>query len=157
MQPHVAPLAGPGDARTRVLTGWVTSGFGVAHEHMAPIAHLLCERGGLAALAPGTLNLRLAEPFRFPPDAEITDAEYGYERLLLKRCCVRGLPAVILRPESHERGNGHGDAYLELLSPVHLRTAFGLIDGDRLDVTLDPALPCWPARGGRPVASGAAS
>lgn len=126
------------------LEGRVTTGFGVAQDHLAPIAALLLERTGLPALVPGTLNLRLGAPYRFEPDAEITHDEYGYERLKLQRCCIGGLPAVILRPDTHESGNGHGDAYVELLAAVHLRTALGLIDGDRVAVVVGGPLSCWP-------------
>ena len=130
----------------RILEGRVTTGFGVAKEHLAPVADIIRARTGLPTLAPGTLNVRLSAPYRFEPDAEVTQAEYGYERLKLKRCCVRGVPAVILRPETHESGNGHGDAYVELLAAVHLRTALGLVDGDLVDVVVDAYLPCWTNR-----------
>lgn len=126
-----------------ILEGYVTSGFGVSSEHLAPIADLLRQRTGLASLAPGTLNLRLGAPFFFEPDAEITHREYGYERLKLKRCCIGGLRAAILRPESHETGNGHGASYLELLAEVHLRSALGLHDDDLVDVVTGAALACW--------------
>ena len=127
-----------------ILEGRVTAGFGVAREHLAPIADLLCVRSGLPTVAPGTLNLRLGASYQFEPDAEISRDEYGYERLKLQRCCVGGIPAVILRPETHESGNGHGDAYVELLAAVHLRTALGLSDGDVVDVVVGGPLSCWP-------------
>jgi CTP-dependent riboflavin kinase len=126
-----------------ILQGRVSSGFGVAGEHLAPIAGLIRQRTGLRTLVPGTLNLRLGLPYRFHPDAEITHEEYGYERLKLQRCCVQGHRAVILRPETHESGNGHGDAHIELLAEVHLRSALGLHDDDILDVTVGHDLPCW--------------
>lgn len=85
-------------------------------------------------------------PYRFEPDAVISAEEYGHEALKLKRCCVAGLPAVILRPESHETGNGHGDAHLELLAAVHLRSTLGLSDGDLVDVVTGRDLACWPPR-----------
>lgn len=127
-----------------ILEGRVTSGFGVASDHLAPVADLIRARTGLAAIVPGTLNVRLETSYRFDPDAEITHEEYGYERLKLQRCCIGGLPAVILRPETHEHGNGHGDAYLELLAAVHLRTTLGLTEGDRIHVVVGGPLSCWP-------------
>ena len=126
-----------------ILEGRVTTGFGVAREHLAPVADLICRRTGLPSLAPGSLNVRLGAPYRFEPDAEITPLEHGFERLKLKRCCVRGVRAVILRPETHEAGNGHGEAYLELLAAVHLRTALRLRDDDLLDVVTGRDLDCW--------------
>jgi CTP-dependent riboflavin kinase len=126
-----------------ILEGRVAAGFGVAREHLAPVADLICRRTGLPSVAPGTLNVRLGAPYRFEPDAEITALEHGFERLKLKRCCVRGVRAVILRPETHECGNGHGDAYLELVAAVHLRTALRLRDDDLLDVVTGRNLDCW--------------
>ena len=142
--PAVSPDV-TGQAPFLIIEGRVVSGFGVAAEHLAPIAELIRERTGLADLVPGTFNLRLGAPYRFEPDAVISAEEYGYEVLKLKRCCVAGLPAVILRPESHEAGNGHGDAHLELLAAVHLRTTLGVTDGDLVDVITGPDLACWPA------------
>jgi CTP-dependent riboflavin kinase len=131
-----------------ILEGRVTTGFGVAGEHLALVTDLICRRIGLPSLVPGTLNVRLGAPYRFEPDAEIAPDEYGYERLKLKRCCVRGVPAVILRPETHETGNGHGEAYLELLAGVHLRSTLGLRDDDLIDVVTGQDLDCWAgARG----------
>ncbi len=126
-----------------MLHGRVETGFGVARANLAPIMDLICLRTGLPSLAPGTLNLRLGAPWRFEPDAEITHLEYGSERLKLKRCCVRGVRAVIVRPETHEAGNGHGDAYLELLAAVHLRTVLSLEDDDLLEVVTGTRLNCW--------------
>ena len=60
------------------------------------------------------------------------------------------MPAVILRPESHETGNGHGDAYLELLAAVHLRSTLGLSDDDLVDVVTGPGLACWAPADLRP-------
>lgn len=129
-----------------ILEGRVTTGFGVSSEHLAPIADLLRQRAGFATLAPGTLNIRLGAPYYFEPDAEISHAEYGYERLKLQRCCLRGLRAVILRPETHESGNGHGASYLELLGEVPFRAALGLHDDDLVDVVTGHDLACWARR-----------
>jgi len=131
----------------QVLDGRVTTGFGVARDHLGPIAALICARTGLPGLEPGTLNVRLPASYRFEPDAEISHAEYGYERLKLKRCCVGGIPAVILRPETHESGNGHGDAYVELLAAVHLRSALSLADGDPIRIVTGEPLACWAGLG----------
>jgi CTP-dependent riboflavin kinase len=129
-----------------VLVGRVAGGFGQASGNLAPVAALVCRRMGLPGCHPGTLNVRLDVPYFVDSEAEITAAEYhGWERLLLRRCCIRGLRGVIVRPETHHTGNGHGPACLEILAEVHLRTALALADDDTVEVTTGGALSCWIA------------
>jgi CTP-dependent riboflavin kinase len=130
-----------------VLVGSVAHGFGQASGNLASVASLVCRRMGLPRAHPGTLNLRLSAPYIVQPEAEIAAAEYhGWERLLLRRCCVRGLRGVIVRPETHETGNGHGPAYLEILAEVHLRSALALADGDLVEVATGGTMTCWNDR-----------
>lgn len=128
-----------------VLVGRVTGGFGQASGNLAAVAALVCRRMGLPRYHPGTLNVRLNAPYFVEPEAEIAAAEYhGWERLLLRRCCIGGVRGVIVRPETHHTGNGHGPACLEILAEVHLRTALALADNDIVEVTTGGVLPCWP-------------
>lgn len=134
-----------GDALT-VLTGRVAHGFGLATANLSPVTALICARVGFRRLQPGTLNVRLDAPFAVDADAEISAAEYhGWERLKLRRCCVGGLRAVIVRPETHEAGNGHGPACVELVAEVHLREALGLADDDLVEIVVGEPLACWAA------------
>jgi CTP-dependent riboflavin kinase len=129
-----------------VLAGRVVRGFGHASHNLEPVAGLLCRRTGLSVCHPGTLNLRLSVPFFVEPEVEITRDEYhGWERLLLLRCCVGGVRGVIVRPETHHAGNGHGPACIEIAAEVHLRTALALSDGDVVQVTTGDGLACWTA------------
>ncbi len=50
-----------------------------------------------------------------------------------------------MRPDSHERPGGIGANVLELISPLHLRTAWQLGDGDALDVDVEGDEHWWLA------------
>ena len=50
---------------------------------------------------------------------------------------------IIMRPESHERPGDMGANVLELVSPLHLRTAWGLRDGDSLEVEVEGDDAWW--------------
>jgi len=129
-----------------LLVGQVTRGFGLAAGNLAHVTDLICRRTGLCRLEPGTLNIRLDAPYLFDPDAEVTAQEYNaWEHLKLKRCCIRGVRGVVVRPHTHEAGNGHGPAYLEILAEVRLRSVLGLEDGDVVGIGLGGHLPCWAA------------
>ena len=131
-----------------VLVGRVTQGFGQAGQNLAPVAGLICRRTGLRVAHTGTLNVRLTQPYLFEAEAEISTDEYhGWERLKLQRCCLGGLRGVIVRPETHESGNGHGPAYLEILAEVHLRDALRLQENDEIQVTAGGRLTCWEGLG----------
>ena len=63
----------------------------------------------------------------------------------LKRCLIGGREAIIIRPENHktEPGYGHGKAYLEIMSPVHLRNTLKLGNDDVVDVQIDGDEHWW--------------
>ena len=127
-----------------LLAGHVTQGFGVATSNLEAVSALICERTGLASVYPGTLNLRLKKPYFLGARIEVSADEYhGWERLLLERCCLGGIRGVIVRPETHDTGNGHGPAYLEIVAEVHLRSALRIRDRDTLVIAVGDELACW--------------
>lgn len=127
------------------LRGAVSAGgFHKAGWFLAHVEGLIEERTGLANVVPGTLNVELSEAYFVRPDTIIGRDEYNdAESLLLERCCIGGIRAVIIRPDSHERGNAHGPAHLELMAEVKLRDALGLEDGAAVEVVVGEELPCW--------------
>lgn len=127
-----------------ILLGRVSTGFREASNNLAPVAQAIAVRVGLGRLWPGTLNLALDAPYLFEPEVEITADEYhGWERLKLQRCCVGGVRGVIVRPETHETGNGHGPATIEIAAEIDLRQRLGLSDGDLVEVAAGESLECW--------------
>ena len=86
---------------------------------------------------PGTLNIRLDEPFI--PQAQKTIHIEGFRddgRTFGKCKCykikVNGIEAAIIRPD---RSNYPADL-IEVIAPVHLREALGLADRDTVEMTL---------------------
>jgi CTP-dependent riboflavin kinase len=129
----------------RLLAGIVVDGVGLATPNLDRVKELIEARTGFAHLESGTLNLRLREDYIVEPEQLITPEEYGGEALKLKRCLIGGRKALIVRPEKHETvlGYGHGKAYLEIMSAVHLRTALKLSNGDVVEVQIDGDEHWW--------------
>ena len=122
----------------RVIEGTVGSGYGVAKFNLAPFHHLIESRSGLVGLLGGTLNVAVGLPYHVTPVAKLTRAEYyNYEEILFQRCRVGGIRCLIMRPETHERGGGHGPSHLEIMSDRHLRTALGLMDGSIIAIEVE--------------------
>jgi ADP-heptose:LPS heptosyltransferase len=126
-----------------LLVGRVATGFGLAAENLAAVRDLICRRTGLSRMAPGTLNLRLEQPYALQADAQISREEYGWESLALQRCTILGRRAVIVRPAGHDRGEGHGPAYLEIVAEPRLRESLGLHDGDAIVVATGEDAGWW--------------
>lgn len=128
----------------RILSGIVQSRFGVASRNLAPLLPLVRERMGLPNLITGTLNIELTDPYIVREDAQIEKDEYnGQEFLKLQRCRVRGLRCCIMRPNTHEEGNGDGAKVIEIMAETKLRDALELNDGDPLDVEIEGDCSWW--------------
>ncbi len=136
--------------RTLKATFTGKKGFGVAGNNLAPVVPLILERTGLHSLVKGTLNLSLQAPYIVLADAVITGQEYfSGETIKLQRCLIRGIRAIIMRPNTHEGTPpfGHGPAHLELLSEHHLTSELGLSAGSIIDVEIEGDEAWW--RSGR--------
>jgi CTP-dependent riboflavin kinase len=125
--------------------GTVTSGYGMATPNLNPVLSLIEQRMALPNLVPGTLNVTIPEEYIVTADALILPAEYPFNRqsglgetIKLQRCFVAGHPGIIVRPDSHELGDGqfHGKAYLELMGQIHFRTALQLSDGSTVEIQI---------------------
>ena len=126
-----------------IVVGRISSGFGVAEGNLAEVKDLICQRTGLPDIVPGTLNLRLDASYALQADAHISLEEYGREALDLQRCTILGRRAVIVRPKSHDAGEGHGPAYLEIVAEERLRETLGLHDGDAVAVATGDDAGWW--------------
>src|SRR5260370_36365882 len=128
----------------RVLRGIISSRFSVAAQNLKTVEKLLLERTELPNMAPGTLNVTLPFDYIVRPDATIEPHEYFTgEKLKLQRCRVRGHRMIIMRPDSHELPGGIGSDVLELVSPLHLRSAWELRDLDELEVEVEGDQSWW--------------
>jgi hypothetical protein len=128
----------------RVLRGIISSRFQVAAQSLKAVEKLVLERTGLPSMAPGTLNVTLPFDYIVRSDAAIEPHEYFTgEKLKLQRCRVRGHRMIIMRPDSHELPGGIGADVLELISPLHLRTAWGLQDLEELEIEVEGDESWW--------------
>ena len=90
-------------------------------------------------LYPGTLNLRLPEPYSLPADViRLEKEEYGGTvSVSLLPCTIFGRRAFLLRTDKNESGQGdHPRNIIEIATDVKLRDAYGLKDGDEIEVFL---------------------
>jgi len=105
--------------------------------------HLIEARTNFPNLVPGTLNVDIPEEYIVFADAVVLPHEYPLnqtsnlnETIKFERCLVEGYKALIMRPDSHEIGDGkfHGKKHLELMGQVNFREALSLKDGSIVDI-----------------------
>jgi len=121
------------------LRGKVASGLGVGRYYISREGYRrqFSERLGLDPI-PGTLNLKLDEPFFLDPVGSIRIDGFLDEGRTFGACICRpvrigGIRGAIVRPER----TSYSATLLELVAPVNLREALGLSDGDEVEVVLE--------------------
>jgi CTP-dependent riboflavin kinase len=128
----------------RIFEGKVVDGWQLATPNLNPVMELIKVRTGLTKLWPGTLNLQLSEDYIVKADAVIKPEEYPSNRIhgtnetiKFQRCLAGAYKALIMRPDTHEAGGGHGTNHFEIMSSVRLRDALKLTNGDVLKVQVE--------------------
>ena len=124
---------------TALLRGRVESGVGDFGAWIAKLqAHY--ERKTGMNLYPGTLNVRLSEPYVVPRGCiRLEGHEYGGSvSVSIIPCRFLGRRALILRTDANEAGDGrHSRNVLEIASDVKLRDECKLADGDEASIEVD--------------------
>jgi CTP-dependent riboflavin kinase len=128
----------------QLLRGHVESGEGDASRWLGEFNEAYARKVGTAVF-PGSLNVRLVEPFDwFNPEIssaviQFAQEEYGGERdVLMMSCSLRGLD----HQDAHlwSTVNAARDqtrrTVVEVIAPVNLRERYGLVDGDYLEIEL---------------------
>jgi riboflavin kinase len=121
-----------------VLRGVVTAGRGDFGQWIEKLQDHYERKTGMR-LFPGTLNLRLGEPFSLSGDViRLEKEEYGGRvSVNMIPCRILGRSAFILRTDQNENGSGHHPkTILEIATDVKLRDIFGLVDGDMVEVEI---------------------
>ena len=121
-----------------VLKGVVVSGMGNFSYWIEKLESFYSQKTGMH-LYPGTLNLRLPEPYSLPADViRLEKEEYGGTvSVSLLPCTIFGRRAFLLRTDKNESGQGdHPRNIIEIATDVKLRDAYGLKDGDEVEVFL---------------------
>jgi riboflavin kinase len=121
------------------LRGTVESGIGDFGRWIEKLdAHY--ERKTGMKLYPGTLNVRVTEPYVVPPGCiRLEGHEYaGSVSVSIVPCRVLGRRAFILRTDANEAGTGrHPRTVVEIASDVKLRDEYNLADGDEVSIEVD--------------------
>jgi CTP-dependent riboflavin kinase len=136
----------------RTFRGTVKPGYGAATGNLRPVLRLIESRMGITTLIDGTLNVEILEAYIVIPTASILPHEYPLnsgtglnETIKLQRCVIGGHKAIIMRPDTHERGMFHGPRHLELIGTVKFRTELGLEDESAVDVEVEGDDAWWEA------------
>jgi CTP-dependent riboflavin kinase len=136
----------------RTFHGTVKSGYGVAAANLNPVLRLIELRMGMASLIEGTLNVQILENYVVIPTTSILPHEYPLnfatglnETIKLQRCVIGNHKAIIMRPDTHERGMFHGPKHLELIGTVKFRQVLGLEDESAVDVEVEGDDAWWAA------------
>jgi len=135
------------------LRGKVASGLGEGRYYISREGYRrqFSEKLGFDP-SPGTLNLKLDEPFTIEDSDSIEIEGFSDEGRSFGGCrClpaeVGGVRGAVVRPER----TGYPPDLLELIAPVNLREALSLSDGDEVDVVLVGLVDGERRRGGELV------
>jgi riboflavin kinase len=119
-----------------VLRGTVVSGMGNFSFWLEKLESFYTQKTG-TRLFPGTLNLRLEEPYSLPEEViRLEKEEYGGTvSVSMVPCSVFGRRAFLLRTDANEAGQGHHSKnIIEIATDIKLRDAYQLSDGDEVEV-----------------------
>src|SRR5215475_6695110 len=92
------------------------------------------------AFYPGTLNVRLVEPYSLPKGViRLEASEYGGTvSVNMVPCTIGGKKAFLLRTDANEEGRGHHPkTIVEIACDVRLRDFFELCDGDVVEIEIE--------------------
>ncbi len=124
--------------RADVLRGRVAAGLGEGQYYISKMGYgsQFLEKLGFEPF-PGTLNVKLDEPFLPAKHQAVMIEGFSDEGRTFGECrCYRirlcGLEAAIVRPDR----SSYPPDLVEVIAPVCLRDALGLVEGDLVEVTL---------------------
>ncbi|UCZ53572.1 CTP-dependent riboflavin kinase [Bacillus shivajii] len=118
------------------LRGEVVSGYGNFSYWIEKLSSFYKKKTGMV-LFPGTLNIKLKEPYDLPSDSiRLEREEYGGEvSVSLQECRIFNRRAFILRTDKNASGQGgHPRTIIEIATDVKLRDTYNLKDGDVVEV-----------------------
>ena len=121
-----------------ILRGVVVSGMGNFSFWLEKLESYYTQKTGMQ-LFPGTLNLRLDQPYSLPADViRLEKEEYGGTvSVSMVRCRIFDRPAFLLRTDANEAGRGHHPKnVIEIATDIKLRDLYHLRDGDEVEVHL---------------------
>lgn len=119
----------------RQVTGWAFTGGGWCSKKLPPFSRGLDQRLGYQPY-PGSLNLRVAEPFALGPPAVNWVGKRGSRTRDYQfwRAWTGDLACHAMVPGTR----GHGPDCIEMTAPVRLRDHLRIKDGDAVTVDVEP-------------------
>lgn len=121
-----------------VLVGVVVSGMGNFSYWIEKLEEHYRRKTGIK-LFPGTLNVRLHEPYSLPERViRLEGHEYGGTvSVSIVPCAILGKDAFLLRTDANEKGTGHHPkTVVEIAADVKLRDYLHLKDGDPVEIEI---------------------
>lgn len=118
------------------LQGKVVAGLGDCGYWIDRLSGFYEHKTGMR-LFPGSLNIELPHPYSLPPNPlRLEASEYGGRvSMNMVPCRIFNRPAFLLRTDQNENGTGHHPKNLiEIATDIGLRAAYGLRDGDTVEV-----------------------
>jgi riboflavin kinase, archaea type len=125
---------------TVLLRGQVVSGMGNFSFWIEKLQDDYLRKTGMK-FYPGTLNIRLDEPYSLPKQViRLEASEYGGTvSVNIVPCTISGKDAFLLRTDANEQGRGHHPkTIVEIAADVRLRDFFSLQDGDFVEINIKP-------------------
>jgi riboflavin kinase, archaea type len=123
----------------KVLRGRVESGVGDFGRWVEKLSAYYERKTGMK-LYPGTLNIRLANPYTIAAGCIRLEAlDYGGTvSVTIVPCRVFGRRGFILRTDANNSGTGrHPPTVVEIASDVKLRDEYNLADGDEISIEVE--------------------
>jgi riboflavin kinase len=129
-----------------LLRGCVVSGMGNFSHWIEKLQDHYLRKTGMR-FYPGTLNVRLEEPYSLPERViRLEASEYGGTvSVSMVPCLIRVAQgrdrrrAFLLRTDANEEGRGHHPrTIVEIACDVRLRDFFDLRDGDAAEIEIEP-------------------
>lgn len=120
-----------------ILIGKVTKGMGIANKFINMMQKGFYEKTKVK-LYPGTLNIKLNNPYILKPDYIIKPEEYGGTfNVQIQKCKILDENAYILRSEKNIDDKGdYGQDIIEIISDVSFREKYNLKDEDEVKVEI---------------------
>ncbi len=118
-----------------ILIGKVTKGMGTAKKFISMMKKVFYEKTEIN-LYPGTLNIKLNNPYILKPDYIIKPEEYGGTfNVQIQKCKILDENAYIVRSEKNIDDKGdYGQDIIEIISNINFREKYNLKDEDEIEV-----------------------
>lgn len=120
-----------------ILKGKVVKGMGKASIFVNMMSKVFYNKTGVK-LYPGTLNVKLEEPYNLKVDHIIKPEEYGGTfNVQVQECKLLQENAYIVRSEKNiDNAGDYGQDIIEIISDVNFREKYSLKDGDKIEVII---------------------